>query len=400
MYEEYFGLKTKPFHITPNLNFLYLTTTHKEAISCLKFGIMEEDIGIILLTGDVGTGKTTLIRYILDSIKDNIEVATIYNTNVSSEQLLASIMEEFGLDSHFDNKIRAIKTLQSYLQSLRELNRRPLLIVDDAQNLSMEALEEIRLLSNLQNNSHMLVQIILVGQPELDMKLADSKVSSLSQRISISYKLLPFGRKTTEKYIIHRLKIAGYHKSNLFTQAALDLVHSTTRGIPRAINLLCDNAMTYAFGDNVRLIDAPCIKDVLKENRSRALRGGRHHYLSSIKDRKTSFEQSTHLANPVKTHVQDLTQNYQNVMSLSSDSTKRLIPSNLIGLKNLLEKERLRNDQLLIKYTELKNKYNTLRKNQFKKKQPQVKAVETKNKVRPINTTRQVTQLVTPKNRH
>jgi general secretion pathway protein A len=394
MYEKYFGLKTKPFHITPNLDFLYLTARHKEAISCLKFGIMEEDVGIILLTGDVGTGKTTLIRYILEGIKDNIEVATIYNTNVTSEQLLTSIMEEFELNSHFDNKIRAIKTLQSYLQSLRELNRRPLLIIDDAQNLSIEALEELRLISNFQNDIHMLIQIILVGQLELDAKLADPKASSLAQRISISYKLLPFGREGTKKYIIHRLKIAGCHKADLFTQAALDLVYSTTHGVPRAINLLCDNAMTYAFGDDARIIDAPCIKDVLKENRSRALRGGHRYYLNSIKNCKTPFEQSTH---PVQTHTQDLSENPQYDMTHPSDSLERFIPSNLAELKILLEKERRRNDQLLIKYTNLKNKYDILRKIQFEKERPEVKAVETKNKVRSINTARQITQLVTPK---
>lgn len=268
MYKKYFGLKIRPFHIALNLDFLYLSAGHKEAVSCLSFGVME-DVGIILLTGDVGTGKTTLIRYILEEVKDNIEVATIYNTNVAAEHLFASIMEEFGLDSHFGNKIRALKTFQSYLHSLHELNRKPLLIIDDAQNLSIEALEEVRLLSKLQNDIRMFVQIIIVGQPELETKLADPKVSSLTQRISVSYKLLPLDRNDTEKYIIHRLKTAGCRKTNLFTPAALDLVYRTTCGIPRTINLLCDNAMIYAFSKGARTIDAPCIKAVLKKNKSR-----------------------------------------------------------------------------------------------------------------------------------
>jgi hypothetical protein len=152
--------------------------------------------------------------------------------------------------------------------------------------------------------------------------------------------------------------------------------------------------MTYAFGDDARIIDAPCIKDVLKENRSRALRGGHRYYLNSIKNCKTPFEQSTH---PVQTHTQDLSENPQYDMTHPSDSLERFIPSNLAELKILLEKERRRNDQLLIKYTNLKNKYDILRKIQFEKERPEVKAVETKNKVRSINTARQITQLVTPK---
>ena len=383
MYETYFGLKIKPFHMTPNLDFLYFSCKHKEAISCLKFAVME-DVGIIMLTGDIGTGKTTLIRYILEGIKNNIEVATIYNTNVTAEQLLASIMEEFDLDSHVDNKIRAIKSLKAFLKNLRDINQKPLLIIDDAQNLSFKALEELRLLSNLQNDSGMLIQIILVGQPELDIKLAEPKASSLAQRISISYKLKPFGREDTEKYIFHRLKIAGYQDAELFTPAALDLVYSTTRGIPRAINLLCDNAMTYAFSDGDKVINASCIKDVLKENRSKALRGGRRYrYEFARTSPKISPQKSVR---PISDPALNQRINWQNQIIQQTEFLKSFVSSNLAELKDLLERERRRYDKLLIKYTVLKNNYVTLQKTRRKNEKSHVKEIENKKKVRSIST--------------
>ena len=390
MYEQHFGLKIKPFHITPNPDFLYLSTKHREAISCLKFAVME-DIGIILLTGDVGTGKTTLIRYILKGIKNDVEVATIYNTNVTAEQLLASIMEEFDLDSHFDTKIRALKTFEAYLQNLRDLNQKPLLIIDDAQNLSFKALEEIRLLSNLQNETGMLLQIILVGQPELDTKLTDAKAFSLSQRISLSYKLLPFGREDTEKYIFHRLEIAGYHEADLFTPAALDLVYSTTRGIPRAINLLCDNAMTFAFSDGDRIINAPCIKDVLKENRSKALRGGRRYQHKFARTRPEISIPKT--ACPMPSHTIPSESSWQNHITRQTKFLESIVSSNLAELNSLLEKERRRYDTLLMKYTVLKNNYVILQEAQLEKENSHVKVIKNKEKVRSINTAGQVTQL-------
>jgi general secretion pathway protein A len=391
MYEQHFGLKIKPFHITPNPDFLYLSTKHREAISCLKFAVME-DVGIILLTGDVGTGKTTLIRYILEGIKSDVEVATIYNTNVSAEQLLASIMEEFELDSRCDNKIRALKTLEAFLRNLRDLNQKPLLIIDDAQNLSFKALEEIRLLSNLQNETGMLLQIILVGQPELDTKLADSKASSLAQRISLSYKLLPFGREDTEKYILHRLKIAGYHKTDLFTPAALDFVYSTTRGIPRAINLLCDNAMTFAFSDGNKIINAPCIKDVLKENRSKALRGGRRYQDKFARTRPEISISKTTCPRPSDTILPE--SSWQNQITHQTKFLESIVSSNLTELNSLLEKERRRYDNLLMKYTLLKNNYVTLQEAQLEKENSHVEVIKNKKKVQSINTAGQVTQLV------
>ncbi len=207
MYEEYFGFKEKPFNIAPDPDFLYLSRKHQNAISSLDFGLMD-DAGLILFTGDIGTGKTTLIHHILRKIGVEFTVAVVFNTNVDADQLLGIILQEFGLNADSNNKAAAIKALTRFLIDLRSRKKRPLLIIDEAQSLSLDALEEIRLLSNLQDGSTMLLQIMLVGQPELKDRLKSPSMASLTQRIAVNYHLKPFEREETAQYIAHRLKTA------------------------------------------------------------------------------------------------------------------------------------------------------------------------------------------------
>lgn len=394
MYENYFNLDAKPFHMTPDLDLLFLSAKHKEAISCMEFGV-KEDIGIILLTGEIGTGKTTLIRHIIEGIKDDIDVAAIYNTNVTTEQLIASVMEQFGLDPDFDNKSRAVKALQTHFKSLRALKRKPLLIIDDAQNLSLKTLEEIRLIAQLQNSIRMLVQIILVGQPKLEAKLGDPNASSLAQRVSISYHLLPFSRKEAEEYIIYRLnKVGG--RSSLFNQAAIDLVYNTTGGIPRTINLLCDNAMTYAHTNRIKCVDAPCITAVLKENRNR-----------SIRPEKRNLKKTSRAMHGVPAHSRLSSQNqpcsrsdgsnWQIEISHRMDALERFVTASTKELKALLRKERQRNDKLILAYTHLKNKFDALHKVKFEREPARADMTTRKTLARSSTSGRRFAQLVSQK---
>lgn len=393
MYEKYFALKKKPFHLTPDLDFLFLSAKHKEAISCMEFGVTE-DIGIILLTGEVGTGKTTLIRHILQGIENNIDVAAIYNTNVPAEQLFKSIMREYRINSHCDSKAKAGKFLQAHFKHLRSRKRKPILIIDDAQNLSLETLEEIRLIANVQSSVHMLVQIILVGRPELETKLGDPNASSLAQRVSISYHLLPFSREEAEEYIIHRLKRSGSRK-NLFTQSAIDLVYSSTQGIPRAINLLCDNAMHHAFYRSTKIIDSICIKDVLKENRNRNMRSG--NYLSTKPDKIRRLRPSPEAAFKSPTYAKKNIPDWHIELAHRMEALERFVAASTKEFKTLLHKERQRNEKLLVAYTHLKSKYDTLLKAQLERERLRADIAAKKSLARSSGPHRRVARLVSQK---
>ena len=263
MYQKFYGLKTKPFHITPDLFFLFMSSKHKLALDCMEFGLLN-NAGIILITGDIGTGKTTTIRRLHQDLGKEIKPACIFNTNLDPEQFLALVLHEFGVEADPLNKSRNIHVIQQTLQQMRGAGQRPLLIVDDAQNLTFAVLQEVRWLSGLQDENGMLVQIILAGQPELKARLAHPTMASLNQRIGISVDLGPFTREESEAYILHRLKKAGRRKP-LFSTAALDAIYTVTGGTPRTINLLCDHALVYGFADGRRQIDAPIVEQVVGE---------------------------------------------------------------------------------------------------------------------------------------
>lgn len=264
MYEEFFNLKTKPFELVPNPGFLFFSRPHKKALTYLDYGIKEK-IGFILLTGEVGSGKTTLIRNLIQGLNHTVKLSKIFNTKVSSEQLLAMINEDFGLNVHGKDKVALLRELNDFLIEQYMNNSQSVLIIDEAQNLTPELLEEIRLLSNLETDRFKLLQIVLVGQPELRKILSQPEMRQLRQRINISCHLYPLTRMETEEYIMHRLDIAGNKEAVQFQDGTMDLIYTYSRGIPRLINIVCDFLFLSAFVDEKREISVDLVKEIIGE---------------------------------------------------------------------------------------------------------------------------------------
>jgi general secretion pathway protein A len=246
MYCPFFGLQEKPFSITPDPRFLFLSPSHQEALGHLLYGI-EERKGFITVTGEVGTGKTLLCRALLGHLGGHIRTALIFNSFMLEIELLRSINEDFGIPQGSATRKELIDHLNQFLIAEFSAGRNAVLIIDEAQNLSPPVLEQIRMLSNLETERGKLLQIVLVGQPELRQQLARPELRQLNQRIALRYHIQPFNRQETEDYINHRLVVAGSHGGVKFSRRALAAIYRLSDGIPRKVNLLCDRAMLSAY---------------------------------------------------------------------------------------------------------------------------------------------------------
>lgn len=264
MYERYFYLKEKPFHITPDPRFLYLGRKHSEAIELVSYGIRERK-GFILLTGEVGTGKTTLCRALLDRLPTGTGSALVLNPMLSGEELLATIVHDFGLKPNGSTPSSHIECLNAYLLERYSNGGNAVVIIDEAQHLNHGAMEMVRLLSNLETEREKLIQIVLVGQPELKEKLKTRELRQLNQRVIIRNHIEPLDVGETVAYIENRLKIAGGAGSVDFTRDALQDIHKASGGIPRMINIVCDRALTAAFISERRVIDKKILGLALSE---------------------------------------------------------------------------------------------------------------------------------------
>jgi len=262
MYLSFFNFSCKPFDLVPNPEFMFLSKTHKKAITYLDYGIRER-VGFVLLTGEVGSGKTTIIRDLINKNLEQVVLAKVFNTNVNSEQLLAMINDDFNLPVQGRDKISLLRDLNNFLVEQYAKGTQPLLIIDEAQNLSPEALEEIRMLSNLETSDSKLLQIILVGQPELRSQLARPELRQLRQRISIQCHLQPLSRQEVEEYILHRLEVAGNRAALRFTQEAFDVIDKYSCGIPRLINIICDFLLLAAFAEGLQDINEEMISEIV-----------------------------------------------------------------------------------------------------------------------------------------
>ncbi len=262
MYRSFYNLTCKPFDLIPNPEFIFLSKTHKKAITYLDYGIRER-VGFILLTGEVGSGKTTIIRELINKHLERVVLAKVFNTNVSFEQLLSMINDDFDLPVQGKDKIELLRDLNHFLVEQYAKGNQPLLIIDEAQNLTLETLEEIRMLSNLETSDSKLLQIILVGQPELRTLLARPELRQLRQRISIQCNLQPLNRLEVEEYIFHRMEVAGNRGALNFSQPALDLIFKYCGGIPRLVNIMCDFLLLAAFSEEAREVGEELVRDIV-----------------------------------------------------------------------------------------------------------------------------------------
>ncbi|MFC1808834.1 ExeA family protein [Candidatus Omnitrophota bacterium] len=254
MYEEYFGLTEEPFKLTPDPKYLYLSKRHLEAISCLHYGV-DRRKGFIQITGEVGSGKTTLCRSFLGQLKENVKYALIFNPRLSEALILKTIIEDFGIVGKLRNKKDYFDAINNFLLEKNSMGENVVLIIDEAQDLTPRVLEQIRLLSNLETETDKLLQIVFLGQPEFRDILKQPSMLQLRQRITIRYHLTALTFDEMIEYIYHRLMIAGAtDQSIIFTPKALSVVFEYSKGIPRLVNSLCDKILMAAYVNDARQI--------------------------------------------------------------------------------------------------------------------------------------------------
>lgn len=271
MYESFYGLKEKPFNLLPDPEYLFMSQGHENTYTHLEYAIAENK-GFVVITGEIGSGKTTLINFLLERIGEEINIGLINNTYVRPTQLIKMICKEYELEVEGMDKSEMIDLFHEFLLRQFAERKRVVLIIDEAQNLSPETMEEIRMLSNLEAEKHHLLQMILVGQPELKHKLQRKELFQFAQRVTVSCHLNGLNKEEVNKYIRHRLKVAGAEDADIFgaknpeifDTGAITAIASYSRGIPRIINILCDTALVYGYADELKIVDKKAIEHVIR----------------------------------------------------------------------------------------------------------------------------------------
>ena len=265
MYHRFFGLRESPFTVNPDPRYLFLTGQTQEALAGLTYGIQNRK-GFILLTGEVGTGKTTLLNRLLDWLRgQRVAAAFIFNSKLNEKQLLDCVMADFGIPTESSDKSQMLLRLNQWLLDRYRAGGSTVLIVDEAQNLSHDVLEEIRLLTNLETSTEKLLQIVLSGQPELEEKLRSPHLRQLRQRITLRCRTAPLTLGETYGYVAERLRIAGSSGDPVFSREAIEAVHLYSQGIPRVVNLLCEHALIGAYVEHLRPVPAHIVEEAARE---------------------------------------------------------------------------------------------------------------------------------------
>ena len=264
MYEKFYQFSEKPFNTTPDSKFFFPSAKHLEALNSMRYAI-EQRRGFVVITGEIGAGKTTVCRTLLNQLNMNTRVAVVTNTHLTGRELIAEILEEFEIEYKGGSKQKLVSHLNAYLIQQLSQDNNVVLIIDEAQNLTPNVLEEVRMLSNLETEKEKLIQIVLMGQPQLKSKLENPKLEQFKQRIVVYHHITPLTKEETEHYIRHRLGVANPNAQETFSQAALEVIYKYSRGIPRLINILCDSALLSGYVYEMRQINAEVIHEVAKE---------------------------------------------------------------------------------------------------------------------------------------
>ena len=264
MYREHYGLLRTPFEMTPDPAFLYLGETHREGLATLVYGV-QSGKGFVMLTGEVGTGKTTLLHALLGQLDASTASAFLFNPKLEPLDFFRILFDEYGIEERCRTKAEYLLALNRFLIDRLSRNEKTLLIIDEAQTLSSAMLEEVRLLSNLETPSSKLLQIMLVGQPELNQVLARPELRQLRQRIVLRHQLRPFDEKDLGAYIDERLTLAGYTGKGIFKRSALKEIFDVTGGVPRVVNIVCDGALLAGYARGKTLLGSDVIREVARD---------------------------------------------------------------------------------------------------------------------------------------
>jgi len=263
MYLNFYGLRETPFAPTPDPKFLFQSARHREALAQLIYGVRERK-GFIVLTGEIGTGKTTLLRTLLERLNADTPVAYVHNSALDIEGLLEYVLQDWGVKSTAASHAQRLFELNEFLIDQHRKGGSPLLVIDEAQNLSVQTLEAVRMLSNFETTNHKLMQILLVGQPELRDKLDLPELRQLKQRIGLRCHIAPLSAEETRLYIRHRLRIAGASDAGIFSDAAIQKISDYSQGTPRVINIVCDHCLLSGYADSKRRVDAGIVKEAVE----------------------------------------------------------------------------------------------------------------------------------------